>query len=223
MKTTKKKDLFWPSYADLMTSLFFVMLALYALTFILLKKEKDKVLLDAKRYQEIKKVEEGVRKLEDTKNFEYDSLYKRLILTEQIKFDLNKHNIKEEYKPYLKNVGEQINGLISNRKDDVRYLIIVEGMASKDFKKGLTVEEEEKLKTHNYLLSYRRAHALYKLWVEEERIDFSPENTEFIIAGSGTGGVGRNIYNEKANQRFLIQVIPKISAKAVDVNSSLNQ
>ena len=39
----KQKDFFWMSFSDLMTSLFFVVLVLYVLTYIMLNKEKEKL------------------------------------------------------------------------------------------------------------------------------------------------------------------------------------
>jgi hypothetical protein len=62
---------------------------------------------------------------------------------------------------------------------------------------------------------------LYKYWKKELGIDFdSPKYHDFIefqIAGNGEGGIGRfrrdpenGFKNERKNQRFLINVIPKI-------------
>ena len=40
----KKHDFFWPSYADLMTSLFFIMLVLFVLTVMMLKAEQKNLI-----------------------------------------------------------------------------------------------------------------------------------------------------------------------------------
>ncbi|MCB9350932.1 MAG: hypothetical protein H6573_26015 [Lewinellaceae bacterium] len=210
MSQIKRNSFFWASYTDLMTSLFFVMLVLYVLTFVLLKRQKDKVQLAADRYEEIQRVEKGVRELENTDYFEYQEQYKRLILTKEVNFPRNKSEIPRDAETYLTKVGEEVRDVIAKNEQEsdstkVRYLVIIEGMASKDPKvKNLT--------DYNYELSFQRAYSLYKFW-KEERINFSLENTEFIIAGSGTGGVGRNEVDEKLNQRFLIQIIPKIRAR----------
>jgi hypothetical protein len=61
----------------------------------------------------------------------------------------------------------------------------------------------------NYELSYKRSKALFDFW-KKNQINFDPNICEIIIAGSGTGGAGRDSIEYK-NQRFLIQIIPKIS------------
>ena len=83
-------------------------------------------------------------------------------------------------------------------KIDDRYLIVIEGMASKD---GYAQNDE---------LSYRRSLALARLW-ERNNVSFDPNICELQIAGSGTKGIGRfSGSDEVKNQRFLIQIVPKI-------------
>jgi hypothetical protein len=67
---------------------------------------------------------------------------------------------------------------------------------------------------------YERAYNLYKYWRDALGIDFDSKKyhdfIEFQIAGSGEGGIGRipadppSFFEERKNQRFLINVIPKI-------------
>lgn len=80
----------------------------------------------------------------------------------------------------------------------MKYLIIIEGMASKDNY------------SLNYQLSYERALSLFRFW-ENQGIIFDPKICEIQIAGSGIGGI-RDYYNDEEykNQRFLIQIVPKI-------------
>lgn len=81
---------------------------------------------------------------------------------------------------------------------DIRYLVVIEGMSSRDNY------------PLNYELSYERSLALFRFW-EQHAIRFDPAICEVQIAGSGIGGVGRySGKNEFKNQRFLIQVVPKI-------------
>ena len=73
--SSKKSDFFWPSYTDLMTSLFFIMLVLYVLTYVRLnttiKLQKDKLSI-------IEAVEENLKPLKkDTTLFRYEEQYKR--------------------------------------------------------------------------------------------------------------------------------------------------
>ena len=199
----KRRSFFWASYTDLMTSLFFVMLVVYVLTFLMLQREKKRLEIDAVKYRQILEVEEEVKNLEED-YFTYEEKYKRLIMTKQIHFRKDQFKIPRKDENYLKSVGKEIETLLKGKKKEgVRYLVIIEGMASND---------KKELEEYNYNLSYKRAYSLFNFWKNESLIDFDDDNTEIIVAGSGIGGVGRaNI--ERDNQRFLIQIIPKIDAK----------
>ena len=195
----RKEGFFWASFTDLMTSLFFVMLVLYVLTYLLLKDQQDKYIADAKAYERIKEIETAVEDLAETGNFIYQNEYKRHILKETVEFEKDSPVIRPKYYSKLAEIGKEIEALINIRYDDVKYLVIIEGMASKEGEEG-----------HNYRLSYARAYSLYKFWAEKAGINFDPEISEVLISGSGEGGVGRDD-DDKKNRRFLIQIIPKIS------------
>lgn len=80
---------------------------------------------------------------------------------------------------------------------------MIEGQASKD---GIDKMD------YNYDLSYRRARNLKKFW-DNNNIHFDRGNCEVLISGSGDGrlsgtGLMREL-EEKANQRFLIHILPK--------------
>jgi hypothetical protein len=100
----------------------------------------------------------------------------------------------------LRKAGERIASLIDELKrkssGNIKYVIIIEGMASQD------------KYTQNFELSYQRALALQRLW-QTMGISFDSSICEVIIAGSGIAGVGRSV-DEKKNQRFLIQILPKV-------------
>ena len=195
----KKQNFFWASYADLMTSLFFIMLVLFVLVISMMKKQQKATV---EQLALIKNVQSAVQEL-PKKYFTYDETYKRFSLNRQIQFNAGESIIADYDKSYLINVGQAIENLITKlksdpilSKQDIRYLIVIEGMASKD----------------NYIyndeLSYARALALFRLW-QLSGIEFDKQLCELQIAGSGIGGIGRYT-EEKKNQRFLIQIIPKI-------------
>jgi outer membrane protein OmpA-like peptidoglycan-associated protein len=197
---SKKTNFFWASYADLMTSLFFIMLVLFVLTIAMMKRQQKATVEQLKRIVEI---QNSVKEL-DKRYFYYQDEYKRFSLKKQIQFDPAKSTIKPEYKEYLLEVGRNIESLIKRlqtkyQNNDIKYMIIIEGMSSKDNYK------------YNDELSYQRALSLLKLW-NQNSIYFDPTFCELQIAGSGTKGVGRfeGIKNEYKNQQFLIQIIPKI-------------
>jgi outer membrane protein OmpA-like peptidoglycan-associated protein len=197
---SKKTNFFWASYADLMTSLFFIMLVLFVLTIAMMKRQQKATVEQLKRIVEI---QNSVKEL-DKRYFYYQDEYKRFSLKKQIQFDPAKSTIKIEYKDYLLEVGRNIESLIKRlqtkyQNNDIKYMIIIEGMSSNDNYK------------YNDELSYQRALSLLKLW-NQNSIYFDPTFCELQIAGSGTKGVGRfeGVKNEYKNQQFLIQIIPKI-------------
>ena len=81
----KKNNVFWISFSDLMTSLFFIMLVLYVLTFVMLKV-KEKQLIDMVEDLERKLavyelVEQNLEPLKkDSLLFRYEPEYKRFTL-----------------------------------------------------------------------------------------------------------------------------------------------
>ena len=189
----------WPSYADLMTSLFCVMLVLFVLNHWLLTV---KYRMSAQKWARIQEIEESVKQLADTEQFVYQKDYKRYVLAKDVQFEPKSAVIPVSQYAFLESAGKRLSTLIDDLKrrsgTQIKYLIIIEGMASLDNY------------TRNDELSYGRALALYQLW-QKTKVDFDGNIAEVIIAGSGTRGVGRyGPSEEKKNQRFLIQVIPKV-------------
>ena len=210
---------FWPSYSDLMTSLFFIMLVMFVLTIVSLRNS----LLEAEhlrriseeQLRSIQQIQEAVNQL-PTDYFEEDATNKRWVLKQAFspKFKVRDFNISllNDTTNLIK-VGNSLMGVIDrlNRmknnpqyKDmDITYLVVIEGMASKD----------------NYYdndaLSYNRALSLYYLW-RRNGISFEKSQCEVQISGSGVRGRGRfnadgmHPKDEVRNQRIMIQIIPKI-------------
>lgn len=241
MKMKKgKNNFFWASYSDLMTSLFFVMFVLFVIyktkdDTLSLNREvarleeqlknligKNQSLADSLKVSEAEK--DKLKELEypkqyiDNSIFKYEQKYKRFALINDVKFSGGEDAYqKPDDANRAVTIGRSIVKLIRevNSNKELRslspkYLVIIEGMASKH-----TGGEYD-----NYLLSYRRAYRLYQTWRDESDIREVLDNEdicEIIIAGSGTRGVGReamiNGYDDTPNQRFLIQIIPKISTQ----------
>ena len=217
----KKKNFFWISYTDLMTSLFFIMMVLFVITVSILK-ERTEVLEG--EIEILETVSKNIEKLKENKLFLYNSIYKRYTLDFSVEFINDSSSISTgsllDFDSTVKNlgdVGKELKTIIdrlSELKDNdasyrnISYLIIISGSASNIGPKD-----------HNYFLSYNRAYNLYKFWRDEKGIDFDAEEyhdlIDFQIAGNGIGGVGRekpengNTYTTK-NQRFIINVVPKI-------------
>lgn len=199
MSKSKKESFFWTSFTDLMTSLFFIMLVLYVLTYLRLSSQQKAT---QQQLDKIKEVQAAVKEL-PRQYFSYDSAYKRFSLVQNIEFDNGKDAIHNNDVNYLINVGNSIRQLIDTlknkyQKEDIKYVVLIEGMSSLDNYPD------------NFQLSYRRAWAVQKLW-QQKGIMPDQAVCEVQIAGSGTGGIGRFPSNEeRKNQRILIQIIPKI-------------
>lgn len=198
----KKESFFWTSYSDLMTSLFFVMLILFILVIVLLHKRMEAT---EAQLQEIKKVEQSTKDLSKD-YFQYRPDYKKYVLTIQVRYPAGKSNLKDmvssdkaEQFRQLAEAGKEIAQFLDRHKEN-QYILIIEGQASKDNY------------LYNYELSYQRALALIRYWIEDSHITFG-NNCEILISGSGDGKLDthsmREAENERDNQRFLIHILPK--------------
>ena len=228
----KGESFFWTSFADLMTSLFFIVLALYVLTYIMLKKKEKELVntvADLKHKLEVYElVEQNLKPLkQDTLLFRYEENYKRFTLAFDVNFALGKSQIQRgDLNNYdvtatkIESVGKQlqitIDNLARNKADNpamnnVSYLVIISGYAS-HLVSGSQISD--------YELSYQRAYNLWGYW-KNIGIDFEANKYKGLIdlqiAGNGWGGVGRFerdpenfMANETKNQRFIIQIVPKI-------------
>jgi hypothetical protein len=216
-----KNDFFWPSFADLVTSLFFIMLVLYVFTYVQLKHKN--IVLEEK-VKIIETVEANLIPLkQDTALFKFEEQYNRFKLAFEVKFNADRAVIlsdKDLINPVYtrKKIQEAglklrsvIDGLKRKKESDPKmknlsYILVIAGYASRDY--------NPKRLAHNYELSYKRAMSLWSYWKYTMGIDFeSPEYRNLIdlqISGNGWGGVGR-LNNEDDNQRFLIQIFPKIA------------
>lgn len=198
----KKESFFWTSYSDLMTSLFFVMLVLFILVIVLLHKRMEAT---ETQLQEIRKVEESTKDL-SREYFKYRPDYKKYVLTIQVRYPAGKSDLndivsddKVSQLSQLTEAGREIQNFLKSHREN-QYILIIEGQASRDNY------------LYNYELSYQRALALMRYWIEDSGIVFD-RNCEILISGSGDGKLDthsmRETDDEKENQRFLIHILPK--------------
>lgn len=206
----KEKSLFWASYADLMTSLFFVMLVLFIGAIVVLDQERREF---KGKYETSKKEKEVLEQINDaTKNidstyFEYKEEFKK----HKLKISVNYGNLVDKIETLPKVTQSQLLAAgvklrdfvqeTTEKNPNIQYLLIIEGQASKIGPEAI-----------NYPLSYRRAYGLKQFW-ENNGIKFTARNCEVLICGSGDGrqsGTGlMREKTEKLNQRFLIHILPK--------------
>lgn len=173
-----------------------------------LNDEKARLLVMEIEYKKLQEIQKAIEQL-DSRYFVYQPEFKRHVLRSQVQFDKGKSEIKGQYRELLIEAGKALKGLVDGLEpdDNIKYLLVIEGMASADNY------------TRNYELSYERALSLYNLW-DAEGISFDQDRYEVMISGSGESGVGRDQVDESKNQRFLIQIIPKIGElKAIDYSS----
>ena len=214
----ESKDFFWPSYVDLMTALFLIMLVLFVLGF---KRSNDKQRDNERLISELKVQVQEKRKLDEIKAalkrlesnyFEYNAIYKRYELKFPVTFAPKSDVLPYDAQAPLVKAGRfLLSQMQAIRNDDnVQYLIVVEGRAAKDLRYPAN-------DSHNLdgpavrQLSYSRALAVIRLW-EQAGLRF-PGNLEVVAAGSGFRGAGRYTGNQEAlNKRFIIQIQPKIGS-----------
>lgn len=246
-ESRNESSAFWPSFVDLMTALFFIMLLLFVVAYQQykaqevkyekLKEQENEMKVKADAFEKIKLVKDAIRTmmLQRTENgeryFKYDEKYNRYLLTREVRFNVNRWQLDRESRDaalkgnvgktvaYLESAGEMLKSVIDSlqalKKNDpayqeISYVLMITGSAS-DLRKGSL--SSQSYINHNYILSYKRAKSIYEFWARNVA-DFDSHQyhsvLETSIAGAGLGGVGRHQIYERKNQRFIIQIIPKI-------------
>lgn len=216
----RNKESFWPSYVDIMTTLFAIMVILFVVSFSRFRNVETELQRFAGKHKEIEAIYDAVAKI-DSNYFEFNKEYGKFIFKIQVTFQTGRFNIADQLKADLDNpplanalrseiinAGHEIErtiiGLQQTHADqDIKYLVVIEGQASKD---GFGMNEY----FNNDVLSYQRALNLREFW-KSAGIDFtSMPKCELVVSGSGEGGVPRVSGDESQNQRFLIHIVPVI-------------
>ncbi|PNW28027.1 hypothetical protein [Formosa algae] len=206
----KKSGFFWVSYADLMTSLFFVMLVLYVITLTILQGEMGKIVAQNEQLKKITQIEEQFKPLQKDGAFYYLEACNKYVAKDLIGieiFESNEAIIKKQYVTNTIDVGNKIETFLNTlleQNPDFKYLLVIEGNMANTWDMKLNQDSE-----YGYKKSYERALAVYDLWLKNN-ITFRKENIEVLITGSGFNGLCRDKIEEN-NKRFSIQIIPKVS------------
>ena len=230
MDNRNTKSTFWPSYVDIMTTLFAIMLVLFAVSYSRFKVKQKELERFKDKYEEIMSIYKAVDNI-DPKYFEFNKDYLKHIFKIQVNYQKGKFSLEQllqddprsvEYdvteanaiRQRIKDAGEEIKHTILNLQQndslrtDIKYLVVIEGQASAD---GYHIDDY----FNNDVLSYQRALKLHEFWRDEAGIDFTQmEKCELVIAGSGDSGVPRaprkDNQDDSRNQRFLIHIVPVI-------------
>tara|TARA_B100000780_G_scaffold277807_1_gene249394 strand:+ start:485 stop:1144 length:660 start_codon:yes stop_codon:yes gene_type:complete len=206
----KKSGFFWVSYGDLMTSLFFVMLVLYVISFTILQSKQSELQAAADQLKKLEDIQLALEGL-DENYFKFDRVNKRYKLQVSTQFNSNSEDIIDIPKDMLEeifNAGKVLYAKIDQvikENPTVDYLLIIEGNTQRSNQNWIIYPNE------GYRLSYRRALSLINYW-KSRGLDFKDlgSQCEIIIAGSGHFGYSRDQSNERNNRKFSIQVTSKV-------------
>jgi len=163
-----------------------------------LEAERGRIAVLEKEYLKIREIQKAIESL-NPEYFVYQGEYKRHVLKRNVKFGAKRSNIPKNDEDYLLNAGKELERLIQAvdlEGFNIKYLLIIEGMASKD---SYELNDE---------LSYARAFAIKEYW-EAKGINFDTDRVEIQVAGSGVGCVGRDTVNERNNQRIIVKILHK--------------
>ena len=236
----KNNGSFWPSYVDIMTTLFAITLILFAVSFSRFKIKEKQLQLLVNDYEKIITVYSTVGSIDSTRFFTYNEQYLKHLFTVDVEYQDKEYHIdklkldeKDSQKADTKRdsiiaagriIKNTILKLEKSNSDSIRFLVVIEGQSSK-------IPFYKNDWENNYTLSYLRAQFLIKFWKEHDIDLASIPKCEIIISGSGEGGLPRIVpseeqlhkkaqdaiaYNElwkeeeRKNQRFLIHIVPVI-------------
>lgn len=213
------KSSFWPSYVDIMTTLFAIMLVLFVVSYSRFKVKEKELQVLADHFIEIIDIYDAVGNIDSTK-FEFNKLYSKNIFKLDIEyqpkeFELSHLQLDKEGKieeanalrEEIINAGDSIRATIQslqrneNLKKDIKYLVVIEGQSSK-----IPFNDSDPVWKNNYTLSYLRALNLHEFW-KENGIDFTKmDRCELVICGSGEEGVPRIVPSDELEQQKIISI-----------------
>lgn len=215
-----KNGSFWPSYVDIMTTLFAITLILFAVSFSRFKIKEKQLQSLVDEYENIITVYSTVSSIDSTKYFGYNEEYLKHLFTVDVEYQQKEYRIDRLKLDLIDSIAAndkrdsiiQAGLLVKNtilklekqdiNKNNIKFLVVIEGQASK-------IAFDMSDWQNNFTLSYLRAQFLNEFW-KKHGIDIaSIPKCELIISGSGEGGVPR-AKEEAKNQRFLIHIVPVI-------------
>ena len=214
------RDSFWPSYVDIMTTLFAIMLVLFAVSFARFKSKEHELGSIVKEYKDIIDIYSTVDSIDRSGYYVYDSVYLKHTLTVSVAYQEKEYNIlnKLQYDLFDKEkadakrdsirqagllVQETIKRLEQESSKNIKFLVVIEGQSSK-------IPFNDNDWQNNETLSYLRARFLKKYWTDpiseggcglfQHTSENDPNSKcEIIVSGSGEGGVPRFYYRGGEN------------------------
>ncbi len=211
----KRNGSFWPSYVDIMTTLFAIMLVLFAVSFSRFKIKERQLQLLVDDYEKIITVYSTVGSIDSTRYFQYNEQYLKHLFTvdveyqdkeyhiDKLKLDQKNPTLADNKRDSIIAAGRIIKETIlkleesDSSKNNIRFLVVIEGQSSK-------IPFHKNDWENNYTLSYLRAQFLNEFWIEHGIDLASIPRCELIISGSGEKGVPRVVPNEKSLRHVAI-------------------
>ncbi len=217
----QNNHIFWVSYSDLMTSLFFIMLVLFVVTVGYLKvKQRDlkhaTAVLQNTRDSLLISSQEKDRLLNLDKQFEslvesgdFDQIGEKYYYEQLRGITIFKERTTDFHPDFdisiVDEAGKKIEAFIQTLDTNMKYLLIIEGNCAKS---NLSPQSTPEDSQYGYELSYQRALTIYERW-RKMGINLRKKNVEVLICGSGFNGESRDA-DEDNNKRIVIQIIPKV-------------
>ena len=231
----KNRESFWPSYVDIMTTLFAVMLILFAVSYARFKLKEGQLEMLVNEYKDIIDVYSTVDAIDKTGYYAYDKQYLKHTLTvsiayqdkeydisNKLQYDLTNKTKADQVREKIRRAGREVQNIISNLEENsensknIKFLIVIEGQSSK-------IPFNDNDWKNNETLSYLRAKFLKKFWTDPvseggcglfQRTSENDVNSkcEIIVAGSGEGGVPRYYYKGGINPMSLNPAEEKYSS-----------
>lgn len=205
----RNNNIFWISYSDLMTSLFFIMLVLFAVSVGYMKFTQKGLEVTIEEQNKLLRLNDQFKPLEENGSFLYLESCQKYVVKDFTGIEIFKPEqttIKPEYINTTKRIGVEIENFLRDLNEanpDLSYLLVIEGNMANTYDQTYSKDSE-----WGYVMSYQRALAVYNLWVSQG-INLRKYNTEILICGSGFNGLCRD-KKEDNNKRFSIQIIPKV-------------
>lgn len=189
-----------------MTTLFAIMLVLFAVSYSRFKIKNQQLQALVDEYENIITVYDAVGSIDSTEYFDYNDQYLKHLFTVDVEYqekeyqinrlqlDLKNSALANAKRDSIKSAGDLIVSTISKLEDsissktksnnNIKFLVIIEGQASK-------IKFDQDDWHNNYSLSYLRARFLNEFW-KSKGIDIANlPKCELIISGSGEEGVPR--------------------------------
>ncbi len=190
-----------------MTSLFLIMLVLFVMAFVLFKKKEGELTAKVEELQGITRLEEQMKPLQTDADFYYQEECEKFVFRDLMGIEIFnpfETEIIEEYRNIAIDAGRKIERFLAGLDNDLQYLLVIEGNTANTHDQSYNEDDASA-----YLRSYRRALAVYNLWIEND-IRFRNYNVEVLLCGSGFSGLCRDEIEDN-NKRFSVQLIPKVS------------